>query len=120
MHNSLNNNSLNISQSDNIQCPKCYESSSLENSIIKFNRNNPAEFDRIICKKCSFEFCYIVCVFCQKKIYMRMHIECPKYNGMNAFNIYCPYKLCEKVFYFTECIKCKRTQKQKKYIKEGE
>ena len=33
MHNSLNNNSLNISQSDNIQCPKCYESSSLENSI---------------------------------------------------------------------------------------
>ena len=33
MHNSLNNNSLNISQSDNIQCPKCYESSSLENSM---------------------------------------------------------------------------------------
>ena len=118
MHNSLNNNSLNISQSDNIQCPKCYESSSLENSIIKFNRNNPAEFDRIICKKCSFEFCYIVCVFCQKKIYMRMHIECPKYNGMNAFNIYCPYKLCEKVFYFTECIKCKRTQKQKNISKK--
>ena len=49
-----------------------------------------------------------------------MHVECPKYNGMNAFNIYCPYKLCEKVFYFTECIKCKRAQKQKKFIKEGE
>ena len=120
MSDSMNNSSLNSSHSDNIVCPKCSESSSFENSIIKFNKNNPAEFDRIICKKCSFEFCYIICVFCQKKIYMKMHIECPKYNGMNAFNIYCPYKLCEKVFYFTECIKCKRAQKQKAYIKEGE
>ena len=115
----LINTSLETQKKDKIVCPGCSDSCPMENSIIKFNQNNPSEFDRIICKKCSYEFCYINCVFCQNKIYMKMHRECPKYNGMNGFNIFCPYKLCEKYFYFTECIKCKRTQKQKKYIKEG-
>lgn len=115
----LINTSLETQKKDIIVCPGCSDSCPMENSIIKFNQNNPSEFDRIICKKCSYEFCYINCVFCQNKIYMKMHRECPKYNGMNGFNIFCPYKLCEKYFYFTECIKCKRTQKQKKYIKEG-
>ena len=115
----LINTSLETQKKDKIVCPGCSDSCPMENSIIKFNQNNPSEFDRIICKKCSYEFCYINCVFCQNKIYMKMHRECPKYNGMNGFNIFCPYKLCEKYFYFTECIKCKRIQKQKKYIKEG-
>ena len=105
---------------DNITCPKCSESSIPEKSISKFSKNNPDEFEKIICKKCSFEFCFIICIYCQKNIYMKIHKNNLKYNGMNAFNISCPYKICEKVFYFTECIKCKRTQKQKKYIKEGE
>ena len=115
----LINTSLETQKKDKIVCPGCSDSCPMENSIIKFNQNNLSEFDRIICKKCSYEFCYINCVFCQNKIYMKMHRECPKYNGMNGFNIFCPYKLCEKYFYFTECIKCKRIQKQKKYIKEG-
>ena len=120
MENRLINSSLDTPNTNKLTCPKCSESCPLEKSIIKFSQNKPSEFDRIVCKNCSYEFCFINCVFCQNKIYMKMHIECPKYNGMNAFNIHCPYKLCEKVFYFTECIKCKREQKQKKYIKEGE
>ena len=67
MNDSLNNNSINNSQTDFICCPNCLESSSPESSIIKFNKNNPSEFDLIICKKCSFEFCFIICIFCQKK-----------------------------------------------------
>ena len=118
--NNSDTNTLNNSDKDIIICPKCSESSLTKNSILNFNKNNPDEFEKIICKKCYFEFCYISCVFCQKKIYMKMHREYPKFNGMNAFNIYCPYKLCNKIFYFTQCIKCQRTQKQKKYIKEGE
>ena len=103
---------------DNITCPKCSESSIPEKSISKFSKNNPDEFEKIICKKCSFEFCFIICIYCQKNIYMKIHKNNLKYNGMNAFNISCPYKICEKVFYFTECIKCKRTQKQKNILRK--
>ena len=120
MNNNTLCNSLDISFKEELTCPKCSITSDMKNSINKFNTNNPNEFDRIVCRKCSLEFCYILCIFCEKKIYMKMHAEGPKYNGMNAFNISCPYKICEKIFYFTECIKCKRPQKQKKYIKEGE
>ena len=117
MNNNTLCNSLDISLKEELTCPKCSITSDMKNSINKFNTNNPSEFERIVCRKCSLEFCYILCIFCEKKIYMKMHAEGPKYNGMNAFNISCPYKICEKIFYFTECIKCKRPQKQKKYIK---
>ena len=90
------------------------------NSFNSLNNFNINEFDKIICNKCYFEFCFIFCEYCSKKIYMKINQANSLYNGMNAFNISCPYKLCEKIFYFTECIKCKRTQKHKKYIKEGE
>ena len=113
-------NQINNISNEKLQCPKCSESSEINNSIINFSINNPSEFDRIICKNCSFEFCYILCEFCQKRIYMKINKTNSLYNGMNAFNIACPYKLCEKIFYFTECIKCRRTQKHRKYIKEGE
>lgn len=112
--------SFNNLSTDKLMCPKCSATSEINNAYINFNINNPLEFDKIICKKCSFEFCYILCEFCNKRIYMKINQDNPNYNGMNAFNIACPYKLCEKVFYFTECIKCRRTQKHKKYIKEGE
>ena len=119
MINSFNslNNSTNNNSNDKIICPKCSVPLLMNNSLDNFNIN---EFDKIICKKCYFEFCFIFCEYCSKKIYMKINQANSLYNGMNAFNISCPYKLCEKIFYFTECIKCKRTQKQKKYIKEGE
>ena len=119
MINSFNslNNSTNNNPNDKIICPKCSVPLLMNNSLNNFNIN---EFDKIICNKCYFEFCFIFCEYCSKKIYMKINQANSLYNGMNAFNISCPYKLCEKIFYFTECIKCKRTQKHKKYIKEGE
>ena len=120
MKGNINLSILDISSKDKIICPKCSVNNPIQNCIIKVNGNNPDEFEKIICKKCSLEFCFILCLFCERKIYMKMHIGNPKYNGINAFNIACPYKYCEKVFYFTECVKCKRPQKHKKYIKEGE
>ena len=119
MINSFNslNNSTNNNSNDKIICPKCSVPLLMNNSLNNFNIN---EFDKIICNKCYFEFCFIFCEYCSKKIYMKINQANSLYNGMNAFNISCPYKLCEKIFYFTECIKCKRTQKHKKYIKEGE
>ena len=98
---SINNSISNLSK-DEIICPKCSESCETKNSIFKFNINNPNEFEKIICKKCSFEFCFILCEFCTKKIYMKINKYNSLYNGLNAFNISCPYKLCQKVFYFTE------------------
>ena len=115
-----NFNSINNTSNNQLICPKCYKSTKFNNSIANFNINNPSEFEKIICGKCNFEFCYILCAYCNQKIYMKINKYNSLYNGMNAFNIPCPYKLCEKIFYFTECPKCKRAQKQKKYIKEGE
>ena len=120
MKTNINSSEIDLSNQDKLVCPSCSERCNMEKSFIKFNKNNPAEFDTIICKTCSFEFCYIYCAFCIKKIYMKIHIKFPKYNGMNAYNIICPFKFCEKAFYFTECIKCKRAQKIKKFIREGE
>ena len=112
--------SKNALSNDKLVCPKCSSSNDMNNAIINFNKNNPLEFEKIKCKKCAFEFCYILCKFCNKKISMNLNPYNALYNGMNGFNISCPYKFCEKFFYFTECPNCNRTQKQNKYIKEGD
>lgn len=103
-------------EKDIIFCPKCSKSLNDSNNI---TQENPEEFTKIICQKCFIEFCFISCIYCNKNIYMKIHSKAIKYNGLNGHNIKCPYKSCEKIFYFTECFKCKRTQKQKKYIIEG-
>ena len=113
-----NFNSINNTSNNQLICPKCYKSTKFNNSIANFNINNPSEFEKIICGKCNFEFCYILCAYCNQKIYMKINKYNSLYNGMNAFNIPCPYKLCEKIFYFTECPKCKRAQKQKNILKK--
>lgn len=108
---------------NNIICPQCMDPLSKTNNInnISFvkENNNPGEFIKLKCQKCSIEFCYVLCIFCDKKIYMKIHIKNVEYNGLNGFNIHCPYESCKKTFYFTKCIKCKRTQKIKNFIKEG-
>ena len=93
------------------QCSKIYE---LEKD------KKIEEFSKLICKGCSMEFCFISCVYCQRKTYMKFHQKSSKYNGMNGFNIRCQYKSCDKDFYLTECEKCKRIQKIQDYIKEGD
>ena len=116
----INRDNYGLSNNDNIVCPQCFEllykpKSKYENKIT----NNIEEFIKFNCKKCMNEFCYILCPYCDKKIYMKIHPNGGEYNGLNGFNIYCPYISCAKVFYFTKCIKCQRNQKQKTYIKEG-
>ena len=116
----VNYESFDFNSNDNILCPKCSSPLNSRNNINENLINNiTKEFIKFICNKCNIDFCYILCIFCNKKKYMKIHPENIKYNGLNGFNISCPYKSCEKVFYFTECIKCKRVQKIKKYIKEG-
>ena len=119
---------INRGNSENfkITCPQCSElifGTSNRNNNINNNNNNrintPCEFMKFNCQKCTINFCYILCAFCDKKIYMKIHPEGLDYNGLNGFNINCPYNSCGKSFYFTKCIKCKRTQKIKNYIKEG-
>ena len=111
------------SKNCNIFCPRCMYPLYKTNNINNFTNNKsniiPEEFIRLKCEKCSIEFCYILCIFCEKKIYMKIHLKNEKYNGLNGFNIHCSYESCKKIFYFTECIKCKRTQKIKNYIGEG-
>ena len=112
----INEGEMIIFEKDIIFCPKCRKSLNDSNNI---TQNNPEEFTKIICQQCFIEFCFISCIYCNKNIYMKIHSKAIKYNGLNGHNIKCPYKSCEKIFYFTECFKCKRTQKQKKYIIEG-
>ena len=108
---------------DNYLCFKCQEDlnkSKNSNNTIENSNDFEFEFIKLSCKNCTINFCFVLCVFCQNKIYMKIHPKDLEYNGINGFNVKCPYKLCDKFFYFTKCIKCKRTQKQKNYIKEGE
>lgn len=119
MNNEENEKEININNI--IICPKCSESINNYN-ITNENKNELIlkDFTKLFCEKCSIKFTFISCLFCQKYIYMKINPNEPKYNGLNAFNIICPYKTCGKHFYFTECFKCKRAQKQNNYIKEGD
>ena len=108
-----------------IQCPKCSEPVNIElnylkksNGLMSYQESVP-DFLTITCQKCSLNFKFIICVYCKRKIFMKIHPKEVKYNGLNGYNIKCPYQSCEKIFYFTKCIKCKKVQKQKREIKEG-
>ena len=110
----VNNESFDFNSNDNILCPKCSCPLNNRKNINKNLINNIIkEFIKLNCDKCNINFCYILCIYCNKKIYMKMHPKNIKYNSLNGLNISCPYKSCEKVFYFTECIRCKRVQKLK-------
>ena len=106
---------------DDSLCPQCSRPIISKRSILDNKINfNLDEFIKLSCKKCEIDFCFISCAYCYKKIYMKIHPKGMKYNGLNGFNVECPYQSCLKTFYFTQCIKCGRTQKQKIFIKEGE
>ena len=72
------------------------------------------EFINISCSKCSNNFSFIICIYCSEKIMMKIHplSNIIKYNGINGLNIKCPYKSCNKIFYFSECPKCHSTNTQ--------
>lgn len=102
-----------------IYCPIC-------NKEIESNKNIiDQEFSDLNCDNCS-EFIYILCEYCNKKIFYKKNNNKDNsnnnllLNGMNGVNIKCPYSSCGKYFYLTICPKCKRNQKIRKVIKEGD
>ena len=105
-----------------ILCPNCIDpinnkpTNNNENMNIE---NEINEFEKFTCQKCTLDFSFIFCIFCEKKIYMKIFPKSEKYNGLNGYNIKCPYESCQKIFYFTSCPKCEKIQKIQKYIKEG-
>ena len=116
---------------EKISCPHCSESVKIisRNNLLISNGNErqeknimTEEFINISCSKCSNNFSFIICIYCSEKIMMKIHplSNIIKYNGINGLNIKCPYKSCNKIFYFSECPKCRNTNKIQKLIKEGD
>jgi protein neuralized len=114
---------------EKITCPNCSESVKIKsrNDLLISNGNdqqqkilNNNEFAKIQCSKCEYNFTFIICLFCNEKILMKIHPEFNQYNGINGFNIKCPYKSCSKFFYFTVCVQCLMANKIDKFIKEGD
>ena len=112
-------------------CPYCSEIIKINqrNNLLISNGSNEQqkilesnEFLNINCSKCCKNFTFINCFYCNEKIMMKIHplSKVIEYNGISGFNIRCPYKSCNKIFYFTECPKCKTPNKINKLIKEGD
>ena len=116
-----------ILKEEKIFCPHCLDPLKISLNSLKISNgynclmknNELTEFSKISCKKCYLDFTFVLCAYCNKKIYMKMYQKNVPYNGLNAHNIICPYALCNQVFYFTKCPKCQLVQKQKTFIKEG-
>ena len=96
---------------ESIKCPAC-------NKDIESLRNTVEEIKDIVCSTCQRNFIFILCKYCNKKIFYNS-IKLP-INGLNGLNIKCPYSSCGKYFYLTICPKCKQKQKIPKIITEGE
>ena len=100
----------------NIQnCPICNQEIDNNNILDELN-----EFKEQFCTQCNNKFLFILCEYCNKKIYYKKNSIELDFNGMNGINIKCPYSSCGKYFYLTMCPKCKKNQKIPKLIKEGE
>ena len=114
-------------QEEKISCPQCSEPISIKSNKLNISNGYNVhtkyyeipDFMKLSCQKCFLDFTFIICVYCNKKIFMKMHPKAVQYNGLNGYNINCPYSSCNKTFYFTKCPKCQMVQKQKKSIREG-
>lgn len=113
---------------EKINCPKCLILIQIGLNDLKVSNgfniqqktNVFCEFSKLYCQQCNFIFTFINCLFCNQKIYMKIYPKEVICNGLIGHNIKCPYKSCNKIFYFTKCKKCNIVQKQQKFIKEGE
>lgn len=114
--------------SEKVICPNCTRSVKiiLNNNLFKSNGIDIQpkvfslpEFDNIKCNHCQYIFTFIYCVFCNEKIMMKINQTSEKYNGLNGFNIRCPFKSCNKIFYISECPECSSLNKTKNFIGEN-
>ena len=121
----MNLSSSSSSSSENkILCPNCLNPLNLskyKSNNIQENKFELKEFMKLMCEKCSLVFSFLNCEICKSKIFMKIHPNSDlfEYNGLNGYNIQCPYKSCQSIFYFTQCFNCKKVQKISKYINEG-
>ena len=112
---------------ETVLCPQCLDPIYMQLNILNISNGNSiqpkyyefTDFMKLSCQKCNIHFTFILCVYCNKRIFMKIHPEAVEYNGLNGHNIKCPYKACGQTFYFTKCIKCNKVQKQKRALKEG-
>ena len=113
--------------SEKIICPNCNETTKviIKDNLLKSNGisfqpkiTTIPEFYGINCLYCHYDFTFLFCLFCEKKIFMKINTSSDKYNGLIGFNIRCPYKSCNKIFYFSECQKCLRINKINQYMSE--
>ena len=102
-----------------IECPNCHKEIQDINNNIKVESLELKEFKCNHCKNCN-SFLFILCKYCQNKIFYEKNKMNQPINGLNGVNLKCPYISCGKYFYITICPKCKKNQKIPKIIKEGE
>ena len=114
---------------EKLPCPQCLSTVTITSKLpIYFSNGISArrkdfilqEFSKFNCNHCKLEFTFIFCAFCNNKIYMKIHPSSTLYNGLNGFNIQCPYKACNNIFFFGICPKENSNIKIKKIIKEGD
>lgn len=108
---------------ENILCPICLKKVKIDDENDDVNNEidlTKYELNDLLCDVCNLNFIYIICVYCNQKIYFKKGNSNLELNGMNGFNIKCPYLPCCKYFFLTKCPKCKLVQKIQKFIKEGE
>jgi hypothetical protein len=112
---------------ERITCPKCLEPVNIKLFSLNVSNGNNIEhksyvisdFLRLSCEKCLLDFTFITCVYCNKKIFMKIHPKNVQYNGLDGYNIKCPYQSCGKTFYFSKCPNCQTEKKYEQSIKEG-
>ena len=109
----------NLWRKKTILCPNC------KKQITNINTNiniDTYEFKFLHCEFCNIIFTYILCLYCNNRIYCKKNSTCIndiEINGMNGINIACPYSYCGQVFFLTICPKCKSFEKMPKK-NEGE
>ena len=123
----MKDHSENCSSDDRILCPICCNHIKLNTNDLKISNGFEiitknlviTEFSKLYCKQCQLYFTFILCVYCNRKIFMKTYPKDVPYNGLNGYNIKCPYQTCCKIFYFSKCPKCEVVQKQRRFIIEG-
>ena len=114
---------------EKIPCPQCLGTIKITSKLYLLLSNGQnygkkefffQEFTKLNCHICNLDFTFILCAFCNNKIYMKIHPSSFEYNGLNGFNIKCPYNSCNKLFFFAICPKDQSKIKINKFLREGD
>ena len=91
-----------IKKKERILCPQCLDPINIKiNNLMISNGYNIEQkdtdiidFTKLSCKKCFLEFTFILCAFCEKKIYMKMFLK----NLITLFIFYYYYFFMATLF----------------------